>query len=172
MCEWSSQHSLHVQPDEVCEAAILHNIHSHNNSTKLRGIAACSSLMEQRLRQEESCESEEIREGLTAVLSDECVSVCVAAAIALHCLGQDSREVSHSLSLMYSLCEGIATRLWRHYSMLCGVDHVTILISGRGSSAWWRLGCVRSVLCRDCRYFSFTAQSPHFASELDSSWPN
>ena len=103
--EWSDRHSLHVQPEDVCEAAILHNLHSHNDSAKLRGIVACSHLSERQLGKEGGCGSEEVGRELTGALSDECVSVHVTAAITLHCLGQESGKVSLSLSLlMDTLC--------------------------------------------------------------------
>ena len=106
MAEWSSQHSLHVQPDDMCISNILHNIHSHNDTTKLRGIVACSCLVQYLLKQNETIDLEscgEIVKELINVLNDECISVRIIAAIALHCLGgQENTTVSrYTIPMIY-----------------------------------------------------------------------
>lgn len=102
--KWSRKCSIHVHPEDICEAVILQNIHSHNNSSRLRGIAACSYLA---ARQENGYHASweegmqggegggrDVVSGLEKLLDDVSASVCVPAAIALHCLGEGSKKVS------------------------------------------------------------------------------
>ena len=100
---WSSKHAMHVQPEDISEAAILTSIRSLSDSAKLRGIAACSHLAQQSLRREGSYRpswrgQDEVPhtlvKGLERLLDDASTIVHVPAAIALHCLGGQSQKVS------------------------------------------------------------------------------
>ena len=100
MREWSGRHSIHVHPEDTSRGAILQNIHSYTNSVKLRGIAACSYLAEEMLRQDgSSCleEGGEVVRGLEKALDD--ASTTVPAAIALHCLSRKTKKVSDTLNV-------------------------------------------------------------------------
>lgn len=105
MREWSDRHSIHVHPEDTSKSAILQNIHSHTNSAKLRGIAACSYLAEEMLRQDGSCcleEGEEMVKELEKVLDD--ASTSVPAAIALHCLSRETEKASDTHTHTYTQC--------------------------------------------------------------------
>lgn len=97
--EWSVRHSIHVHPEDTRRSAILQNIHSYTNSVKLRGIAACSYLAEEMLRQDGShcLEGGEVVRELEKALDD--ASTTVPAAIALHCLSRETKKVVVTLNV-------------------------------------------------------------------------
>ena len=104
MREWCSKRSLHVPPEDICESAILQHISSHVDSVRLRGIAACDLLAEERARQgvgytHAEGGEKEVVDGLEKLLDDESICVHIPAAMALLCLGREHEKVRpHSSS--------------------------------------------------------------------------